>query len=59
MNKLQNANIILETADTVTNSVRAFKDLSLENILTVSAGCIHLTNMYIENNRVISLLPLI
>ena len=46
MEKLQKANIIVEAADTAIDSVRAFKDPSLENILKVGTGCIHLVSMY-------------
>ena len=44
--KLQKANIIVEAADTAIDSVRAFKDPSLENVLKVGTGCIHLASMY-------------
>jgi hypothetical protein len=46
MQKLQKANIIVEAADTAIDSIRAFKDPSLENVLKVGIGCIHLASMY-------------
>jgi len=46
MQKLQKVNIIVEAADTAIDSIRAFKDPSLENVLKVGTGCIHIVSMY-------------
>ena len=53
MQKLQKVNIIVEAVDTAIDSVRAFKDPSLENVLKVGAGCVHLASMYTGKTGVI------
>ena len=53
MQKLQKVNIIVETVDTTIDTVRAFKDRSLENILKVATGCIHIASMYAVKTGVI------
>ena len=47
MQKLQKVNLIVQAVDTAIDSVRVFKDPSLENVLKVGTGCIYLTSMYI------------
>jgi len=46
MEKLQKVNIVVEAVDTTIDSIRAFKDPSLENVLKVGTGCVYLASMY-------------